>query len=105
MEAPGKTLHLAITVAAVERGRNARLCRGYRRYQRPAAGPKTAAWSEVARRVAHEIKNPLTPITLSAERIVRQANRTSLPVAVDRLLRECAGTILDETASVKTAGR
>jgi two-component system nitrogen regulation sensor histidine kinase NtrY len=33
---------------------------------------KLAAWSEVARRVAHEIKNPLTPIRLSAERIVRR---------------------------------
>ena len=51
---------------------------------------KTAAWSEVARRVAHEIRNPLTPITLSAERIIRQANRTPLTPAVDQLLRECA---------------
>jgi len=33
---------------------------------------RAAAWSEVARRVAHEIKNPLTPIQLSAERIARQ---------------------------------
>ena len=33
---------------------------------------KPAAWHEVARRVAHEIKNPLTPIALSAERIARQ---------------------------------
>ncbi len=32
---------------------------------------KQAAWREVARRVAHEIKNPLTPIALSAERIKR----------------------------------
>jgi nitrogen fixation/metabolism regulation signal transduction histidine kinase len=62
---------------------------------------KTAAWSEVARRVAHEIRNPLTPITLSAERIIRQANRASLPPAVDKALRECVSTILEETASVK----
>lgn len=33
---------------------------------------RTAAWSDVARRIAHEIKNPLTPITLSAERIRRK---------------------------------
>jgi len=32
---------------------------------------RAAAWSEVARRIAHEIKNPLTPIQLSAERIAR----------------------------------
>ncbi len=36
---------------------------------------KQAAWREVARRVAHEIKNPLTPIALSAERIQRQLER------------------------------
>ena len=36
---------------------------------------KAAAWHEVARRVAHEIKNPLTPIALSAERISRQLER------------------------------
>jgi nitrogen fixation/metabolism regulation signal transduction histidine kinase len=55
----------------------------------------------VARRVAHEIRNPLTPITLSAERIIRQANRAALAPAIRDLLIECAGTILDETASVK----
>ncbi|MGI9433386.1 MAG: ATP-binding protein [Geminicoccaceae bacterium] len=36
------------------------------------AAQRTAAWSEVARRVAHEIKNPLTPIRLSAERLKRK---------------------------------
>ena len=36
------------------------------------AAQRAAAWSEVARRIAHEIKNPLTPIQLSAERIARQ---------------------------------
>ena len=36
---------------------------------------KQAAWREVARRVAHEIKNPLTPIALSAERIRRHLER------------------------------
>jgi two-component system, NtrC family, nitrogen regulation sensor histidine kinase NtrY len=47
---------------------------------------KLAAWSEVARRVAHEIKNPLTPIRLSAERIARRlhAGGPGLPEAIDR---------------------
>ncbi len=35
------------------------------------AAQRAAAWSEVAKRIAHEIKNPLTPIQLSAERIAR----------------------------------
>ena len=38
---------------------------------------RQAAWSEVARRIAHQIKNPLTPIRLAAERIVRQFERHS----------------------------
>ena len=47
---------------------------------------KLAAWSEVARRVAHEIKNPLTPIRLSAERIARRLHSggPDLPEAIDR---------------------
>ena len=40
---------------------------------------KQAAWREVARRVAHEIKNPLTPIALSAERIRRHLDRRGTP--------------------------
>ena len=39
------------------------------------AAQRAAAWSEVARRIAHEIKNPLTPIQLSAERIARNFRR------------------------------
>jgi len=47
---------------------------------------KLAAWSEVARRVAHEIKNPLTPIRLSAERIAKRlrAGGPDLPEAIER---------------------
>ncbi len=78
-----RTLHLAVTVSAIE-GRRAALSNATP--PKAAAGfviviedtsdllraQKIAAWSEVARRVAHEIKNPLTPIALSAERILRQ---------------------------------
>src|SRR5262249_5571656 len=39
---------------------------------------KAAAWHEVARRIAHELKNPLTPISLSAERIARLLDRGGL---------------------------
>ncbi|MBC8645789.1 MAG: HAMP domain-containing protein [Thermoanaerobaculia bacterium] len=47
---------------------------------------KLAAWSEVARRVAHEIKNPLTPIRLSAERIAKRfrSGGPDLPHAIER---------------------
>jgi len=96
-----RTLHLAVTVAAVERGRNSGFVVVIEDTSDLLRAQKTAAWSEVARRVAHEIKNPLTPIALSAERILRQTNRIVLEPGVDHLLRECAGTILEETASVK----
>jgi two-component system, NtrC family, nitrogen regulation sensor histidine kinase NtrY len=88
-------------VAAIQGGRNSGFVVVIEDTSDLLRAQKTAAWSEVARRVAHEIRNPLTPITLSAERIIRQANRASLPPAMDKALRECASTILDETASVK----
>ncbi len=63
---------------------------------------KAAAWHEVARRVAHEIKNPLTPIGLSAERIARQVDRLGCPPAQAAILRECSETISKSVESVKT---
>ncbi len=47
---------------------------------------RQAAWSEAARRIAHQIKNPLTPIRLAAERIARQCERRSpeLPAIVEQ---------------------
>ncbi len=65
---------------------------------------KAAAWHEVARRIAHELKNPLTPIALSAERIARILDRgRRFPAASEsqRILRECARTISREVESVK----
>src|SRR5262249_19213744 len=63
---------------------------------------KAAAWHEVARRIAHELKNPLTPIALSAERIARQLDRGAAAPETQRILRECALTISREVESVKT---
>jgi PAS domain S-box-containing protein len=63
---------------------------------------KAAAWHEVARRVAHEIKNPLTPMGLSAERIVRQIERLDLPPGPARIVSECAAMISKSVESVKT---
>jgi two-component system, NtrC family, nitrogen regulation sensor histidine kinase NtrY len=64
---------------------------------------KQAAWREVARRVAHEIKNPLTPIALSAERIQRHLQRNSAPdVASRKVLQSCAETIAGAVETVRT---
>ena len=62
---------------------------------------KSAAWQEVARRIAHELKNPLTPIALSAERIARMLDRGPLKPGSERILRECSATIAREVESVK----
>jgi two-component system nitrogen regulation sensor histidine kinase NtrY len=63
---------------------------------------KQAAWREVARRVAHEIKNPLTPIALSAERIHRHLTRGSAPDAASlEVIRTCADTINNAVQTVR----
>jgi two-component system nitrogen regulation sensor histidine kinase NtrY len=60
---------------------------------------KVAAWREVARRLAHEIKNPLTPIQLSAERLRRHFAAAS-PQA-KAIVNECTTTIVGEVESLK----
>ena len=108
LTSPTQILHLAVTVSAL-----------------PAASPaeqgfvvvledtsellrsqKAAAWHEVARRIAHELKNPLTPIALSAERIGRLLDRVGenggWTAESQRTLRECARTISREVESVKS---
>ncbi len=60
---------------------------------------KVAAWREVARRLAHEIKNPLTPIQLCAERLRR--NFSTAPEPARALVEECTSTIVGEVESLK----
>lgn len=61
---------------------------------------KIAAWKEVAQRVAHEIKNPLTPIQLSAERIIKNLqNNQKLP---NDIIKEGASTIVQEAGAIKS---
>ncbi len=64
---------------------------------------KQAAWREVARRVAHEIKNPLTPIALSAERIRRHLERGTPPDDASlAVIHGCAETIGGAVETVRT---
>ena len=60
---------------------------------------RVAAWRDVARRLAHEIKNPLTPIQLSAERLRRQF--ATAPPNARALIDECTSTIVAEVDSLK----
>ena len=80
------------------------------------AAQRAAAWSEVARRMAHEIKNPLTPIQLSAERIAKNfrssvaapgngcnghAAEAAEQARVAAVIEECTSTISREVAGLK----
>jgi nitrogen fixation/metabolism regulation signal transduction histidine kinase len=72
------------------------------------AAQRAAAWSEVARRMAHEIKNPLTPIQLSAERIAKSYGRAVTnggngldESRVASVITECTETISREVAGLK----
>jgi two-component system, NtrC family, nitrogen regulation sensor histidine kinase NtrY len=69
------------------------------------AAQRASAWQEVARRMAHEIKNPLTPIQLSAERIKKNFYRDSGKERNDeqfqKVLDESTATIISEVGSLK----
>jgi len=62
---------------------------------------RSAAWGEVARRLAHEIKNPLTPIQLSAERLQHKLE-AKLEGADQAMLVRSVATIVDQVQSMKT---
>ncbi len=61
---------------------------------------RSAAWSEVARRLAHEIKNPLTPIQLSAERLQHKLE-SKLEGADQSMLIRSVGTIVNQVQAMK----
>ncbi len=98
----GQTLHLAVTVSALEENVTSGFVLVLEDISESLRAQKSAAWHEVARRIAHEIKNPLTPIALSAERILRQLDRASTLVEAAPKLMDAASTILQEVESLKS---
>ena len=97
-----KRLQLAVTVSALETTLTSGFVMVLEDTSELLRAQKVAAWHEVARRIAHEIKNPLTPIALSAERILRQLDRAATLPEASPILRECATTIVQEVESLKT---
>ena len=61
---------------------------------------RMAAWREVARRIAHEVKNPLTPIQLSAQRLRKRLSE-KLDGHENRLLKECTDMIINQVDELK----
>ncbi len=97
-----QTRHLSVTVSALEMKLTSGFVLVLEDTSELLRAQKSAAWREVARRIAHEIKNPLTPISLSAQRIGRQLERGPVSKEADPILRECTGTILQEVESLRT---
>ncbi len=69
---------------------------------------KASAWQEVAQRIAHEIKNPLTPIQLSAQRLLRYLSRAAEakngagPNELEKLVADCASLIEREVQTLES---
>jgi len=62
---------------------------------------RTSAWGDVARRIAHEIKNPLTPIQLSAERIRRKFGKTITEAKDKSIFEQCTDTIVRQVDDIR----
>lgn len=101
---PHATLNVAATVATLKHeGQGLGYVLVFEDLSELLKAQKQAAWREVARRVAHEIKNPLTPIALSAERIRRHLDRGApLDQASRDVLQSCADTIAGAVETVRT---
>jgi len=67
--------------------------------ERLVQAERVAAWRELARRLAHELKNPLFPLQLTVENLVRA--REQSPEQFDEVFRESAATLLSELANLK----
>jgi two-component system nitrogen regulation sensor histidine kinase NtrY len=95
----GRPAHSAVTATRLAAGGFVLVVEDLTEFVR---AQRASAWRDVARRLAHEIKNPLTPIQLSAERISRNISR--LPAAAPRVatvMQECVGAIINEVSGLK----
>jgi PAS domain S-box-containing protein len=105
---PGRVLHAAVTVSSLgPRRSNPGFIVVVDDLTELLRAQKAAAWQEVAQRIAHEIKNPLTPIQLSAQRLGRYLDRNQSasspePTELTRLVGECSSLIEREVAALKS---
>lgn len=99
--ARGRTMHLAVTSARLElAGSRPGTVLVAEDMTELLRAQRQLAWKEVAQRVAHEIKNPLTPIALSAERIGRYLDRGQ--VDSPSVIRKCTEVILGCVGTLRT---
>ncbi len=105
----GRVIHLAVTVSSLgPRRANTGFVVVFDDLSELLRAQKLAAWQEVARRIAHEIKNPLTPIQLSAQRLSRflerradsSANAAPADPELNHLVQECSRLIEREVTTL-----
>jgi two-component system nitrogen regulation sensor histidine kinase NtrY len=104
----GRVLHLAVTVSSLgPRRANTGYVLVLDDLTEMLRAQKSAAWQEVARRIAHEIKNPLTPIQLSAQRLSRFLDRREISQTASpqdselaNLVQECSRLIEREVSTL-----
>jgi two-component system nitrogen regulation sensor histidine kinase NtrY len=102
-----RVIHLAVTVSSIGTLRaNIGYVLVFDDLTEVLRAQKSAAWQEVARRIAHEIKNPLTPIQLSAQRILHYLDRRKetkdapTDPELARIAQECSRLIVREVATL-----
>ena len=94
------TLNLLVRITAEKKGKRVQgFVISFDDITEQVAAERTAAWADVARRIAHEIKNPLTPIQLSAERLKRKylSEITSEP----EIFTQCTDTIVRQVRDLR----
>ena len=101
LQARGRTIHLGVTSARLElaHGQHGTVL-VMEDMTELLRAQRQLAWKEVAQRVAHEIKNPLTPIALSAERIGRHVERRQ-PDSL-QVIQKCSEVILGCVGTLRT---
>ncbi len=94
------TLLVSLNVLRDDRGKYLGLVAVFEDVSEIEKAQRMAAWREVARRIAHEVKNPLTPIQLSAQRLKR---RYGQKVAQDdgKIFEECTNLIINQVEELK----
>jgi len=102
-----RVLHLAVTVSSLgPRRANTGFVLVFDDLTEVLRAQRSAAWQEVARRIAHEIKNPLTPIQLSAQRMLHHLERraeSAAPAAdpeLTRIAQDCSRLIVREVGAL-----
>lgn len=94
------SLLVSLNMLQDDRGKNLGLVAVLEDLTEIEKGQRMAAWREVARRIAHEVKNPLTPIQLSAQRLKRRYGGR-LGGEDDKIFNECTGMIVNQVEELK----